>query len=63
MCLARLYEATKSDEPVLEDVAYMVIDGDRVEVETLFGEKRILHATVRQVDFLNSRIQVNLDRE
>ncbi len=63
MCLARLYEATKGDEPVLEDVAYMVIDGDRVEVETLFGEKRILHATVREVDFLNSSVQLNLDRE
>jgi predicted RNA-binding protein len=63
MCLAKVYEATKTDEPVLEDVAYMVIDGDRVEVETLFGEKRILHATVRQVDFLNSSVQLNLDRE
>ncbi len=63
MCLARLYETTKTDEPVLEDVAYMVIDGDRVEVETLFGEKRILHGKVRQVDFLNSSVQLNLDRE
>jgi len=61
MCLAKVYEAAEGDEPVLEDIAYMIIDGDRVEVETLFGEKRIFQGKVRQVDFLKSRVQLETD--
>jgi len=61
MCLAKVYEATEGDEPVLEDIAHMTIDGHRVEVETLFGEKRVFHGKVRQVDFLNSRVQLEKD--
>jgi len=58
MCMAKLYEAIESDKPVVEDIAYMIIDGDRVEVETLFGERRIFRGKVRQVDFLKSRVQL-----
>jgi predicted RNA-binding protein len=61
MCLAKVYEAAESDEPVLEDIAYMIIDGDRVEVETLFGEKRIFQGKVRWVDFVQSRVQLEKD--
>ena len=38
MCMAKLYEATKGDEPILEDIAYMIVEGERVKVETLFGK-------------------------
>ena len=61
MCLARVYETIEGDKPVLEDVAYMIIDGDRVEVETLFGERRIFQGKVRQIDFLKSRVQLEKD--
>jgi predicted RNA-binding protein len=61
MCLAKVYEAREDNKPILEDIAHMVIDGDRVEVETLFGEKRVFHGKVRQVDFLNSRVQLEKD--
>jgi predicted RNA-binding protein len=61
MCLAKIYEATKDDKPILEDIAYMTIDGDRVEVQTLFGERRIFQGKVRQVDFLKSRVQLGKD--
>ncbi len=61
MCMAKLYEAAKSDEPILEDIAYMKIDGERVEVETLFGERRIFQGRVHQIDFLKSRVQLEKD--
>lgn len=61
MCLAKIYEATKDDKPILEDIAYMTIDGDRVEVETLFGERRIFQGKVHRVDFLKSRVQLEKD--
>ena len=60
MCMAKLYENTKGDNPILADIAYMVIDGDRVEVETLFGERRIFQGKVREVDFLKSRVQLEI---
>jgi len=61
MCLAKVYETTEGDKPILEDVAYMVIDGERVEVETLFGERRIFRGKVHEVDFLKSRVQLERD--
>jgi len=56
--MAKLYESVESDKPVVEDIAYMIIDGDRVEVETLFGEKKVFQGKVRQIDFLKSRVQL-----
>jgi len=58
MCLAKVYEATEGDKPILEDIAYMIVEGERVEVETLFRERRILQGRVRQVDFIKSRVQL-----
>jgi len=58
MCMAKLYEATKGDEPILEDIAYMIVEGERVKVETLFGERRIFQGKVRQVDFIKSKVQL-----
>jgi predicted RNA-binding protein len=61
MCLAKVYENAKDDEPVLEDVAYLTVDGDLVEVETLFGERRAFQGKVRYIDFLKSRVQLSQD--
>jgi len=61
MCLAKVYEATEGDKPILEDIAYMIIEGEQVEVETLFGERMILQGRVRQIDFLKSRVQLEKD--
>jgi predicted RNA-binding protein len=61
MCLAKIYQASESDKPIVEDIAYMIIDGDRVEVETLFGERRIFQGKVRQIDFVKSKVQLGQD--
>jgi predicted RNA-binding protein len=58
MCLARVYEATEDGEPIIEDIAYMTIDGNRVEIETLFGERKVFQGKVRQVDFVKSRVEL-----
>jgi predicted RNA-binding protein len=59
--MAKLYEAKEGDKPILEDIARMTIADRRVEVETLFGEKRVFQGKVRQVDFLKSQIQLEKD--
>jgi predicted RNA-binding protein len=64
MCMAKLfdvYESAESDEAIVEDIARMIIDGDRVQVETLFGETLMFHGRVRQIDFLKSRVQLEKD--
>ena len=61
MCLAKVYENAKDDEPALEEVAYLTVDGDRIEVETLFGERRAFQGRVRYIDFLKSRVQLSKD--
>ena len=61
MCMAKVYETIESDKPVLEDVAYIIIEGDRVEIATLFGETRVFQGKVREIDFLKSRVQLEKD--
>ena len=61
MCMAKLYEAKEGDKPILEDIARLIIADRRVEVETLFGEKKVFQGKVRQVDFLKSQIQLEKD--
>ena len=56
MCLAKLYQNGGSEELILDNIAYMKLDGQRVELETLFGESKTLHGKVRQVDFVKSRV-------
>jgi Predicted RNA-binding protein. len=63
MCMAKLYEAKEGDKPILEDIARMIIADRRVEVETLFGEKRVFQGKVRQIDFLKSQIQLELEKD
>ena len=61
MCMAKLYEAKEGEKPILEDIARMTIADRQVEVETLFGEKRVFQGKVRQIDFLKSQIQLEED--
>lgn len=61
MCMAKLYEAKEGDKPILEDIARMAITDGQVEVETLFGEKKIYKGRVRHIDFLKSQIQLGKD--
>ena len=61
MCMAKLYEAKEGDKPILEDIARLIIADRQVEVETLFGEKKVFQGKVRQIDFLKSQIQLEKD--
>ena len=61
MCMAKLYEAKEGDKPILEDIARLTITDRRVEVETLFGERKVFQGKVRQIDFLKSQIQLERD--
>ena len=59
--MAKLYEAKEGDKPILEDIARLKIADRQVEVETLFGERKVFQGKVRQIDFLKSQIQLERD--
>jgi predicted RNA-binding protein len=59
--MAKLYEAEEGDKPIVEDIARLTIADRRIEVETLFGEKKVFQGRVRQIDFLKSQIQLEKD--
>ena len=61
MCMAKLYEAKEGDKPIVEDIARLTIGDRQVEVETLFGERKVFQGKVRQIDFLKSQIQLEED--
>jgi predicted RNA-binding protein len=61
MCMAKLYEAKEGDKPIVENIARLTIADRQVEVETLFGEKKVFQGKVRQIDFLKSQIQLEKD--
>ena len=61
MCMAKLYEAKEGDKPILEEIARLTIADRQVEVETLFGERKVFQGRVRQIDFLKSQIQLEKD--
>jgi len=59
MCLAKAYLNKWGDEPVLQDIAHMRLHEDRVELETLFGEERVVSGRVVEIDFSTSKILLN----
>jgi predicted RNA-binding protein len=58
MCLAAAYRSAEGDTPVLRDIAHLSIDGDKVEMETLFGEHEVIHGRLKEVDFMKSRVVI-----
>jgi len=59
--MAKLYDTTEDDKPVVENIARLTIADGQVEVETLFGERKVFRGKVRQIDFVQSRIQLEKD--
>ena len=58
MCLAKAYLGRGSDEPILQDIARMRLDGERVQMETLFGQEKTIQGKVLEVDFSASKIVI-----
>jgi predicted RNA-binding protein len=56
VCLAKAYLNKQDNEPVLQDIVYMRLCDNRVELETLFGEGKVITGRVLEVDFATSRI-------
>ncbi len=58
MCLAKVYQDMESDKPILEDLAHVIIDDNRLELETLFWDRKVFLGKVREIDFVKSRVVI-----
>ena len=58
MCLAKAFVNNWSGQPVFQDITRMRVNGNRVELETLFGEEKVVPGRVIEIDFTTSRILV-----
>jgi predicted RNA-binding protein len=56
MCLAKAYLNKSAEDPVLQDIARMRLHDDHVELETLFGEEKVIPGKVVEIDFSTSKI-------
>jgi len=63
VCLAKAYLNKWGDEPVLQDIAHMRLHRERVELETLLGEEKVIPSRVVEVDFVTSRILLDKHHE
>lgn len=58
MCLGKLYEAENEGRLILDSIAHLRLLDGMVEVETLFGEKKVLQGKLREIDFIQSKVIV-----
>ena len=56
MCLAKAFPSTERTRSFLENITYMKLDGDCIQIETMFGEERVIQGRVLEVDFENSKV-------
>ena len=58
MCLANIYQRGRVGKPLIKNVAYLKIDGNRMVAENLAGESEVMQAKIREIDFMNSDVIV-----
>ena len=56
MCLAKAYLNKQDNEPLLQDIAYIRLHDNRVELETLFGQGKVISGRIIEIDFTASKI-------
>ena len=58
MCLAKAYPNSQRSRSFLENITYMKLNGDCIQIETMFGEETVIQGRVLEVDFENSKVIV-----
>lgn len=65
MCLSKAYvDRNGNRELLMEEVAFVKIEGEKLLLRTLFGEQKEIGADIKEVDFLSHSILLgNLKEE
>ena len=59
MCLANIYQRGNGGKLIIEDIAYLKVNGNQIEVGNLAGESETLRAKISEIDFMNSDVIVD----
>jgi predicted RNA-binding protein len=63
MCLSKAYvEKGDKKEFLMTDIASVIVDGDNIILKSLFGEKREISGTIREIDFTASLMKLEVYR-
>lgn len=61
MCLAKAYASEGEKESlILEDVASVRIEGNKLLLQNLFGEQKEVDGTIREINFQNSKLTLEV---
>ena len=62
MCLANVrVHRDGEEEAFLEEVAHIWAEGGRLRLRTLLGDERSLIGRIREIDFVNSTVLIELE--
>ena len=64
MCLSKAYvEKGGKKEFLMTDIASVKVDGGKLVMKSLFGEKKELNATILEIDFTASVLKLEVVRD
>jgi len=62
MCLASVHKGKGAEkENLLEEVALIEFEGERLLLRTLFGEEKAIKARIKEIDFMHSTVLIEED--
>ena len=57
MCLAKVYLGNiAGSEPLMEEITSIKSEGGKLVVTTLFGERKEIEASIKEIDFRGSNV-------
>jgi predicted RNA-binding protein len=57
MCLSRVYvDKEDKEELLMEEIASLRIEGEKLLFKTLFGEEKEIEANIKQINFMTHSI-------
>ena len=60
MCLAKAYMGSNGEKKLLmEEIASLQVRDGKLLVTTLFGEKKEIEATIKEIDFMASSVMLS----
>ena len=61
MCLSKAYvEKSGQKELLMTDVASVGVEGKKLTLKNLFGEKKEIMATIREIDFVGNNLRLEV---
>jgi predicted RNA-binding protein len=63
MCLSKAYvEKAGKKEFLMTDIASVKVDGDKLVLKNLFGDKKIFSANILEIDFTANSLRLDITK-